>query len=399
MKTPTLIAATAFILLFGGMAAFAQHGGCGGGGNNHGNDDHGGMGMGGNCDSLQEVTKSGTVIIDTANCFMGQYFLDTDGDSKADYQLNFGPPWYKPSSGATRPDNGDKVTVTGGLMTYMTPEGICVWELDGKTWRDSTHTWGWSGGWVGGMHSGDTTRIYHHRDSTSWCDFPDSSWGMGMGMGHQGGRRDSVYCRYDDADTLPGWHGGGHGFTVEVYEARGSRMMGGMHSNSMSFKRDVRIRFHYTDEEIAGMGGHEGDVVVMCYDNGQWKPAPNQNLDTDANVVTVTSSKVFPFYVLTVATPTGISDVSLPNSVQLDQNYPNPFNPSTSIRFYLDKQSNIQLLVYDALGRQVSVVAQGVYTEGEHQVVFNAAGLPSGVYLYRLINGNEIVTRRMVLNK
>jgi hypothetical protein len=81
----------------------------------------------------------------------------------------------------------------------------------------------------------------------------------------------------------------------------------------------------------------------------------------------------------------------------LHQNYPNPFNPSTTIRFSLPKREHVTLKVFDVLGREVATVVDGEMEAGEHTVIYNASGLPSGVYLYRLEVGNFIRTRRMVI--
>lgn len=83
----------------------------------------------------------------------------------------------------------------------------------------------------------------------------------------------------------------------------------------------------------------------------------------------------------------------------LEQNYPNPFNPSTVIRFSLRTSNVAHLAVYDVLGRQVAVLIDGAMPAGTHQVTFNGEGLSSGVYLVRLVAGNEVRTIRMSLVK
>jgi hypothetical protein len=71
---------------------------------------------------------------------------------------------------------------------------------------------------------------------------------------------------------------------------------------------------------------------------------------------------------------------------QLDQNYPNPFNPSTIIHYSLNAPSQITLRVYDVLGRQVALLANGIFFAGSYTASVNAStlGLSSGVYFYRL---------------
>jgi len=75
---------------------------------------------------------------------------------------------------------------------------------------------------------------------------------------------------------------------------------------------------------------------------------------------------------------------SLPDEYALYQNYPNPFNPTTAISFRLSAVSSVQLSVFDVLGREVAVLAQGKRGAGYYSVQWNASGLPSGIYLYRL---------------
>jgi hypothetical protein len=84
---------------------------------------------------------------------------------------------------------------------------------------------------------------------------------------------------------------------------------------------------------------------------------------------------------------TGVGDnpsSSAPVKFTLDQNFPNPFNPSTTIRFGLPNRSNVSLVVYNTLGQQVAQIVNGDQEAGYHDVRFDASGLSSGVYFYRL---------------
>ncbi len=101
-----------------------------------------------------------------------------------------------------------------------------------------------------------------------------------------------------------------------------------------------------------------------------------------------------------VSALTGIATpVQIPTNFVVDQNYPNPFNPSTVISYQLSRTSHVTLKVNDILGRQVATLADGEQSEGKHLVTFEAKGLPSGVYFYRLTAGNLVETRKMELLK
>lgn len=95
------------------------------------------------------------------------------------------------------------------------------------------------------------------------------------------------------------------------------------------------------------------------------------------------------------------TEAELPDAITLAQNYPNPFNPSTSIRFTLPEAQRVTLRVFDVLGRQVaSLLSDKSLGAGTHTVRFDAGGLASGVYLYRLESGSSVFrSRRMLLTK
>lgn len=95
----------------------------------------------------------------------------------------------------------------------------------------------------------------------------------------------------------------------------------------------------------------------------------------------------------------GVADESLPRTFDLHQNYPNPFNPNTNIRFDLPAQAHVQLAVYDISGRRVRTLVNRSIAAGQHTVAFDAAGLPSGTYVYRLQRGSETLHRKMVVAK
>jgi hypothetical protein len=87
----------------------------------------------------------------------------------------------------------------------------------------------------------------------------------------------------------------------------------------------------------------------------------------------------------------------LPQRVTLAQNFPNPFNPSTTITYTLAEPQRVRLAVYDVLGREVALLADGFRAAGTHEVIWAADGLPSGAYLYQLDAGTTTVTRQLSL--
>jgi predicted CXXCH cytochrome family protein len=87
----------------------------------------------------------------------------------------------------------------------------------------------------------------------------------------------------------------------------------------------------------------------------------------------------------------------LPIQYQLSQNFPNPFNPSTEIKFSIPEQSIVKLVIYDAIGNEIETLLNEDLSSGNYKVKWNASGLASGVYLYRLQTDNFVATKKMIL--
>jgi plastocyanin len=104
--------------------------------------------------------------------------------------------------------------------------------------------------------------------------------------------------------------------------------------------------------------------------------------------------------IVIVQNPVGVDDENiLADKFELLQNYPNPFNPSTSIQYRVSSISNVSLKVYDVLGNEVATLVNEEKPAGVYSVNFDATGLSSGMYLYKLQAAGFVETRKMILMK
>lgn len=87
----------------------------------------------------------------------------------------------------------------------------------------------------------------------------------------------------------------------------------------------------------------------------------------------------------------------IPDKSTLDQNYPNPFNPSTTIRFSIRVPGFTSLKIFDEIGREVTTLVNHELRPGRYEVTFDASGLTSGAYFYRLQAGVFAETRKLIL--
>jgi flagellar hook assembly protein FlgD len=107
---------------------------------------------------------------------------------------------------------------------------------------------------------------------------------------------------------------------------------------------------------------------------------------------------------LTVSSIEGTQDGRVPNKIELLGNHPNPFNNITLIKFSLPKQSQIMLLVYNINGQLIRHLADGLYSGGIHQIMWNGKDdtgriVASGTYLYQLVSENQKFSRKLILSK
>lgn len=105
-----------------------------------------------------------------------------------------------------------------------------------------------------------------------------------------------------------------------------------------------------------------------------------------------------------IVKPSGVTGVpnystETPVNFILYNNYPNPFNPSTNIRFDLIEKSSVKIVIYNSGGEEISVLVDETLNAGKYETSFTALNLASGIYFYKLIAGNFIDTKKMMLIK
>ena len=103
-------------------------------------------------------------------------------------------------------------------------------------------------------------------------------------------------------------------------------------------------------------------------------------------------------------TSVGGKDDIIPTKFEVEQNYPNPFNPSTTIKFSLPQTEYVTIKVYNILGKEIAVLANGQFNAGGHSIIWNGkdsngVNVASGIYLYRVVAGNNRITKKMLLLK
>jgi hypothetical protein len=142
--------------------------------------------------------------------------------------------------------------------------------------------------------------------------------------------------------------------------------------------------------DVISVGNVDGDPAdEVIYTQGYTRGVAN---DTTANIAILDLA-------LTPVSVQKEKDI-IPAQFYLDQNFPNPFNPSTSIKFGINEASNVDLRVYDALGREVAVLVSNQFMQaGAYNYKFDGINLASGAYFNTIKAGNNVVTKKMLLLK
>ncbi len=170
---------------------------------------------------------------------------------------------------------------------------------------------------------------------------------------------------------------------------------GGDVTSLSSYVQTIDYQDDTTDEHTSGSDQgylRPSKIAVGDFDN-----------DGIGDMVIASSSLAFDKPILTVAEFAGTSSVRenfSPKEFRLEQNYPNPFNPKTAIGFSLLTVRNVTLKIFDINGKEIATLLNNKEMQaGNHSVQFDASGLSSGVYFYKLSTATISQTRKLLLMK
>jgi len=314
-----------------------------------GNGDHNG---GENPHQGERVDLQGTAIViegDVANV----YLLDIDADGAADYLLNFGPQDYDPGNGATRPENGDEIEVTGMIAGHMEPTMVLIFTIDGQEWRNPNNGdhGGREGGGNGWDHAIGNLELVE-AEGTVILGGEDAAWFHRYGLNID----DNPHPEYllffgeDDYDPGNGAQRPADGDFVNI--------VGGL------VQRDNGVPV----------------IVVYQIDGQLWRePGDTAQLEW--------------------IEPDGIENGgnNAPATPVLLSSYPNPFNPKATVDFSIAEGGKVKVSLLDLMGRQVAIIAQGNYEAGSHTLTLDASNLKAGTYFLRLESSQGGLVQKVTL--
>jgi FtsP/CotA-like multicopper oxidase with cupredoxin domain len=168
-----------------------------------------------------------------------------------------------------------------------------------------------------------------------------------------------------------------HGVLFQVYSRNGNTNLS---PNDKGWKDTVLVNPSETVSLLVKFNDYSGIYLLHCH---------NLEHEDDGMMLNIK-----------IDYPTKVEDENhSPESFELHQNYPNPFNPSTTIKFSIPDQSFVNLSVHNIEGQNVARLVNAQLEAGVYEISFNAKGLSSGTYFYRLNAGNANLVKKMILIK
>lgn len=185
-------------------------------------------------------------------------------------------------------------------------------------------------------------------------------------------------------------------------EGNSWRIGGGLADTTIDFLGST-----YDSVSFKQWGVGSSGIIVSSIDTGKTWATIQSGVNTDLYDITFPCERVGwavgdSGVILRYDNPTLVNDPSqeesLPDLYVLDP-YPNPFNSQTSIVFYLAKEEKVRIEVFNLLGQRLRMLLNEVTVKGKHTINFNATGLSSGIYFYRLSAGRNSIIKKIVLAK
>lgn len=337
---------------------------------------------------------------------------------------------------------------TSGIPIYRTTDG-------GTTWQDvilpSPGTSGSCGIWVysrdvvniAGKYSGPARFIRTTNSGVSWtvkdmsayasslvdCYFYSRDSGFVVGYQNQGGKKGVVLftpdggetwvTRYTTAQNIDfGWklsfpsrttgYASTQTFSASSPQVFMKTTNGGINWSESNYTAGIGVRsvqgMGFATNNLGWVGSFSNGPTYETSDGGAtWSQVSfgtsiNRFRFLNDSIGYASGNKVYK-YVKPAATHNGNILSSVPAEYKLYQNYPNPFNPSTTIYYDVPRGSKIEINVYSVNGTLIKTLISKFHLPGKYFVGFSIAGLPSGIYFYRLSAGTKHYTRKMMLIK
>jgi hypothetical protein len=185
------------------------------------------------------------------------------------------------------------------------------------------------------------------------------------------------------------------GNQVTLTVANESRYISAEDVEVRAVKRSAAVTFKPESQFLKVVPAQKESDVVFVFDVG--RNARINSLDTLEFVIKDKAGMTWKKSVIVM--------YIAPKAFALDQNFPNPFNPTTTIYYQLPTDSRVSIVVYDLLGREVRRLVDETKEAGYHEERFNAAGIASGVYFYRMTaeplsgggRNNYVSTKKLVV--
>lgn len=196
-------------------------------------------------------------------------------------------------------------------------------------------------------------------------------------------------------------------WSCNIFYTENSAEMGADFTEAMVLNTDPAIiknnDLWFLSETSAAINKSAGDYTFVVNDihdqtrNAVYDVGADEYSTDEIYNLPLTEQEVGPFARTVTTVENNIN--SVPKSIILSQNYPNPFNPISNINYNINDFGHVKISVYDVLGKEVLVLVDEVKSPGYYNIIFSGVHLTSGVYFYRLISGENIFTRKMILLK